>query len=602
MRTSRLLVALVAGVILPFTIAMADADPLEVGIASHAFDHLGDIADQAPAAAASGATVIYCTGFGTVGYAGWPTPDKLKAIGDTTAAYIRQARTDGVRLSIGYLCATSIVGLDSFDRNWPAEFRARFSSPPREWLQRGPEGKPLPSWYGGDYRPACMNNPDWRIYEREMVRRQLEAGCDGIFFDNPTVHAQGCYCDYCMKKFAAFLSSDAGRTDLPAVTDMESLRRFAAAHPGDFLRFRCTIAAGFLSEMRSYARTVKPAALVTCNNSLNSPELLYSQCRTYGYSINDLSKVEDLVVVEDMASLPRTLKDGTIIEYGPVYEVLQSISHHKPLVAVTLADGDYHTPSNLMRLAMAEAAAHGASYLSWPTWPQGVRQKMIAAVRPQADFLRRSADLLNETRPCLDVALFFPVRQWLGGPDCPALQAARALARANIQFKVVSEEDLAESLAADRPPALVVQSPQVLNAAESTVIDRYKHDGGHVVWSSEKNWMDQLAALSQPSVILKDGPPGIRVVLREKPHKTIVHLLNLNVERISSFDDRVHPADDVHLILRCHGDVPTSIVASSADPEATVGPIQFTVTKEADANVVQLAVPRLFISTIFVIQ
>jgi len=37
-----------------------------------------------------------------------------------------------------------------------------------------------------------MNHPDWRTYERFMVRQQLESGCDGIFFDNPTVHPQGC--------------------------------------------------------------------------------------------------------------------------------------------------------------------------------------------------------------------------------------------------------------------------------------------------------------------------------------------------------------------------------------------------------------------------
>ena len=29
-----------------------------------------------------------------------------------------------------------------------------------------------------------MNNPDWRAYEKFIVRQQLESGCDGIFFDN----------------------------------------------------------------------------------------------------------------------------------------------------------------------------------------------------------------------------------------------------------------------------------------------------------------------------------------------------------------------------------------------------------------------------------
>src|SRR5688572_26720809 len=49
-----------------------DAGPLAVGVAGHAFDHLGGIGDQAEAAAGSGANVMYATGFGAVGYGGLP--------------------------------------------------------------------------------------------------------------------------------------------------------------------------------------------------------------------------------------------------------------------------------------------------------------------------------------------------------------------------------------------------------------------------------------------------------------------------------------------------------------------------------------------------
>ena len=57
-----------------------------------------------------------------------------------------------------------------------------------------------------------MNNPDWRNYEEFMVRQQLETGHDGIFFDNPTVHPQGCYCPHCMERFDAFPASNELRT------------------------------------------------------------------------------------------------------------------------------------------------------------------------------------------------------------------------------------------------------------------------------------------------------------------------------------------------------------------------------------------------------
>src|SRR5207249_2136917 len=159
----------------------------------------------------------------------------------------------------------------TFDKNWPAEFRSGFRASPSSWRQQDRDGNPLPSWYGGDYQPACMNNPDWRAYEKFMVRQQLEAGCDGIFFDNPTVHPQGCYCRYCMEKFGQFLGHSGD--------NLAALREGAATNRSAFMSFRSTIARDFLAEMRNYARAVKPGALVTANNSLNSAEVLYAQCR-----------------------------------------------------------------------------------------------------------------------------------------------------------------------------------------------------------------------------------------------------------------------------------------------------------------------------------
>src|SRR5689334_24969958 len=119
-----------------------------------------------------------------------------------------------------------------------------------------------------------------------------------------------------------------------------------------------------------------------------------------------------------MSSQPRVLPEGRTVEYGPVYGMLHAIAHGKPVVAVTIADGDYHTPPNLMRLAMAEAAAHGASYLAWPTWPPEQRQRMIDAIRPEADFLRDNAPLLDGASPRADVLLFLPMRGWLDTSDC----------------------------------------------------------------------------------------------------------------------------------------------------------------------------------------
>src|SRR5215471_7519200 len=80
---------------------------LRVGIAFHAFDHLGSIGDQAGAAAASGANIIYVGGLGGVGYGGLPPAAELQKARQTTQAYLHDAKRKGIHMAIGYVCATS---------------------------------------------------------------------------------------------------------------------------------------------------------------------------------------------------------------------------------------------------------------------------------------------------------------------------------------------------------------------------------------------------------------------------------------------------------------------------------------------------------------
>ena len=585
---------------------------LRVGVAGHAFDHLGDIGEQGEIAAASGSTIIYTTGFGSLGYAGLPAEAELKLKHKEISAYNRRAKKSGIRLAIGYVCATSIVKLETFDKNWTAKFRAQFSTPPSQWLQKDRNGHPLPSWYGGDYRPACMNNPDWQAYEKAVVRMQIESGHDGIFFDNPTVHPQGCYCEYCMAKFAIYFASIGNFVELPETNTVAFVRQLAVQHPNEFLRFRCTTARDFMQEIRDYARTIKRDALITCNNSLNSPSVFFSQGRDYGYNIYEMSKTEDFITAEDMGSQPRTLADGNTVEYGPIYEMLHAISHGKPVVAVTIADGDYHTAPNLVRLAMAEAAAHRASYLGWPTWPEKERVKMILGIRLQADLLRKNAALLNETHPRTDALVFLPFRRWVETSDCVVEKIAGALTRANAQFEVVCEDDLGTRIGKtwtqaptnfSVPPVLIVESPSVLTAAEKKLVENFQAGSGRVVFANEPSWLKKVQeAVATPSVELQ-GPPGIRVVVADQKEKTIVHVYNLNVQRLSSFEDKVNPAANVVLKVRVPFEHVHFVESFSADAHAPSGKMDFKTDREkSGSSLVEIKIPEVEISRILVIR
>ena len=576
----------------------APPSALRTGVAGHAFDHDGVNTDQGEAAVASGCNIVYCGYIGDWGYNGLLEESKMAGVRKAMADYIKKSKKAGVRLAIGYVCATSIVKLDTFDRNWPAIFRSQFHSRPAEWLQRDKNGKPLPSWYGGDYRPACMNNPDWRAYEKNILDMELASGCDGIFFDNPTVHPDGCYCEFCMKKFAEFLKSDSGIA-LPPNSSIAELRKQALAHPREFLKFRSTIASDFLEEMENYAHSIKRGVLITCNNSLNTPDVLFSQIRADGYNINELSRVEDYVLVEDMNTQPRTA-GGRIFEYGPTYKELHAISHDKPVVAVTVADAEYHTPPNLMRLAMAEAAANDASYLAWPTWPEAERKRMAATVRPEADFLRQNQKLLNNTTPRCDVTLFLCFRRWLDTDHCTVSDIAAALGRENVQFAVYSEENFDE-LTADRDgrrPVLVIESRSVLNDEEKRAVRDFERNGGRIVAADQKEWLAELKRdVEKPSVIV-EGPASVRVVARDQGSHTIVHIYNLNVEKTSPYGDQVHPVDNVRVTVRKASGRIHSIRVLSADAAGA----EFTSETEEKGTVAVINLRHLEISAIAVIE
>lgn len=373
------------------------------------------------------------------------------------------------------------------------------------------------------------------------------------------------------------------------------------------MQFRATTARDFLASMRAAARKLRPEALITCNNSLNAPEQFFAQSRSLAYNIHELSKVEDFVLVEDMATQPRTEAAGATVEYGPLYELLHAISHGKPVVACTLAGGDYHTPPRLVRLAMAEAAAHGASYLCWPTWPEDRRTAMAAAVWQQSQLLAAHEDLLNEAPVRDEATLFLPFRQWLDSEACAAAPIAAALTRANVQYRVISEDDFSLASADGRPSVLVVESRSALNAAEARAVEQFERGGGRIVAADGAEWLEQLRqAIGRPAIVV-GGPPTLRAVVRDQagvgnqPGRTIVHLYNLNIERLSSFDDRVTPAERVVVGVRVPYAAVQEVDLRTADEGVAAGPLPFTVEDADGSAVVRFTVPRIDVSAIVVI-
>ena len=317
--------------------------------------------------------------------------------------------------------------------------------------------------------------------------------------------------------------------------------------------------------------------------------------------IHAMSENEDFVTIEDMVSQPRTLPDGRTIEYGPTCEQIRAIIHGKPLVVCTIAEADYHTPPHLTRLAMAEAAAHGASYLLWSTWPENVRGRMIDAVRPEVDLLGRHAEWLASSQPRHDVVLCLPARGWIDGDVCKASALAAELSRANLQYEVVCEDDFdLPRLQAAR--TLLVESLSVLNSKEKAVAEDFRRAGGAVIAADAVDWLKQTRSqIGVPAVVVR-GPATVRAVVRDKPQQTVVHVLNLNVIRRSSFEDEVHPAENVRLTVRVPFRNGCTVRAITADAQGTSGDVPADFHADSQGGTVDFVVPRLEVAAIVILE
>jgi hypothetical protein len=199
--------------------------------------------------------------------------------------------------------------------------------------------------------------------------------------------------------------------------------------------------------------------------------------------------------------------------------------------------------------------------------------------------------------------LFLPFRRWVETAECKASALAAELSRANIPYEVVCEEsfDLSK-FEQGRRLALLVESLSVLTPPEQAEVDRFRSRGHAVVAADEPDWLAKLReAIAAPSLVV-DGPPTVRAVAWDQPGRTIVHLLNLNVVKLTSFEDRVTPATDVKLTAWVPSTGVERVAIHTADAEGTSGAATFASRPADGGSVVEFAVPRLAVSAIAVIE
>lgn len=108
-------------------------------------------------------------------------------------------------------------------------------------------------------------------------------------------------------------------------------------------------------------------------------------------------------------------------------------------------------------------------------------------------------------------------------------------------------------------------------------------------------------AVGKPSLTVH-GPPAVRAVVRDQPARTIIHVFNVNVERLSSFENRVNAADDIQMTIRIPFPAVRTVSVRTADAGGTSGELKFTTQREGDGTLLNISIPRLEISAIAVVE
>ena len=167
------------------------------------------------------------------------------------------------------------------------------------------------------------------------------------------------------------------------------------------------------------------------------------------------------------------------------------------------------------------------------------------------------------------------------------------------RYEVVCEDGLRlKSLRGAQ--ALLLDSLADLTGAEGEVLARFRATGGAMVTAEKEDWLDQLRlATPRPSVRVQ-GSFVVRAVVHDQRHRTVVHLFNLGVQRLSSFEDKVGIVQDLHLAVRVPFQRLRSVRALTADAEGTAGPLRFSTTVSGGQALVETSLPQLVVESILV--
>ncbi len=335
---------------------------------------------------------------------------------------------------------------------------------------------------------GCPNNPHFSRLMEGRIRSQAETGIDGVYLDWTQIAGSTCYCDHCREGFREFLKSHLpasaseakyGTADYPSVeAPMSSADPFWM----EWLEFRTHTLANFHRKLRSTARSVNPAFMISGNvyGGFGFGPIAYDAAghmelfgREGGHDFF-YSEIQ-----EYLDAAPHRTDDGTRVSNSPVLRYLSAAAHGKPVIQYAteitppiFPDPSEQTLNAMAQINIAEAVASQTIFREkreTPPWATQIYQ-----------FLAENEASLVGARLHADVAVVASVHQYLADRQSYAFSTSRVLNDEGIFHTFLVMDDLLNSDLSRYDVLVLPQLPLMSVDAQERAL-KYARDGGTLV-------------------------------------------------------------------------------------------------------------------------
>ncbi|MBE7043573.1 MAG: hypothetical protein E7399_08840 [Ruminococcaceae bacterium] len=356
--------------------------------------------------------------------------------------------------------------------------------------------------YGAQYY-ICLNGPYFEEHIKNM-KELCKHDIDGIFLDGPSLRADACYCDACLKKF----EEQYGKSKYEA----EYYER---------IEFNTRMATAFVKATCDAVREVNPNILVYINNTLLIPEGIGTRAR-------DIEPYVDMIGTEGGFVW---MERGTPLWHAsPKVKMAETVSCGKSRVCFIAGDlkpWSYymHTPCEI-NILYAQSIAYGANV--WFGLHGSSKQGETPGGRAATEFnsfIRKHNDTLVNTQSCSRIALFwsdataarystsveeadFVHKSMELGSDkeFKSNQAAAfkgmydILTRAHIQFDLIDEISF-QTGQHKKYDTIIMTTAACISDEIADIVKDYVKEGGKLISDFDTGFYNELCEKREKSVL-----------------------------------------------------------------------------------------------------